>query len=451
VKIDVLSIFPDYLAPLDLSLPGKARAKGLLEVAVHDLRDWTTDRHHTVDDTPYGGGAGMVMKPEPWGAALESIAGGSGSRPTIIFTTPSGEPFTQQVAHELSGHAHLVFACGRYEGIDQRVIEHAATLGTVREISLGDYVLNGGEVAALAITEAVVRLLPGFMGNAESLVEESHADGLLEYPVYTKPASWQGRDVPDVLLSGDHGRIAAWRREQAERRTAERRPDLLPRTGAIGGLADLDVRPAVLADAGEIYTLQRACWLQEMVANPGVEIPALRESLDDVRRGLGEWTVMVAREPVSGRLVGAVRGRVDSHGEWDIGRVMVAPDLQGRGLGRALLEHVEGHGRPRARPPTSLFTGALGRPTTCGCTRSAGLPRADLDPHGTTGRGRAHQAGFLADPIRSGRLDPWSARGQGLPDPSDPDEPRGPAAPHLPQGSAPMPASSSTNRHPSPP
>jgi tRNA (guanine37-N1)-methyltransferase len=352
VRIDVVTIFPDYLAPLGLSLPGKARDKGLLDVAVHDLRQWTTDRHHTVDDTPYGGGAGMVMKPEPWGRALDAVARGA----TIIFTTPSGQPFTQQVAHELSTHEHLVFACGRYEGIDQRVIEHAATVGTVREISLGDYVLNGGEVAALAITEAVVRLLPGFMGNAESLVEESHADGLLEYPVYTKPASWQGRDVPDVLLSGDHQRIAAWRREQARRRTAERRPDLLP-ASAVAGLGDLDVRPAVAADAGELYTLQRACWLQEMEANPGVEIPALRESLDDVRRGLGEWTVRVAREPSSGRLVGAVRGRLDRHGEWDIGRIMVAPDLQGRGLGRALLELVQDLA-PAEVTTYVLFTGA---------------------------------------------------------------------------------------------
>ena len=353
MRIDVVTIFPAYLTPLELSLPGKARDKGLLDVAVHDLRQWTTDRHHTVDDTPYGGGAGMVMKPEPWGRALDAVAAGA----TIIFTTPSGEPFTQAVAHELSGHEHLVFACGRYEGIDQRVIEHAATVGTVREVSLGDYVLNGGEVAALAITEAVVRLLPGFMGNAESLVEESHADGLLEYPVYTKPATWEGREVPEVLLSGDHARIARWRREQAERRTAERRPDLLPATGVVAGLADLDVRPVVAADAGELYTLQRACWLQELEANPGVEIPALRESLDDVRRGLAEWTVMVAREPSSGRLVGAVRGRVDSHGEWDIGRIMVAPDLQGRGLGRALLELVEGLAPPDVTTFV-LFTGA---------------------------------------------------------------------------------------------
>jgi len=202
-------------------------------------------------------------------------------------------------------------------------------------------VLNGGEVAALAVIEAVLRLVPGFMGNAESLVEESHADGLLEYPVYTKPASWEGREVPEVLLSGDHARIAQWRREQAERRTAARRPDLLPPTGVIGGLAELDVRPAVPADAGELFTLQRACWLQELEANPGVDIPALRESLDDVRRGLEGWVVRVVREPSSGRLVGAVRGKVDSHGEWDIGRVMVAPDLQGRGLGRALLELVQ--------------------------------------------------------------------------------------------------------------
>lgn len=353
MRIDVITIFPDYLAPLDLSLPGKARDRGLLDIAVHDLRDWTTDRHHTVDDTPYGGGAGMVMKPEPWGQALDAVAQGA----TIVFTTPSGEPFTQQVAQELSGHEHLVFACGRYEGIDQRVVEHAASIGTVREISLGDYVLNGGEVAALAITEAVVRLLPGFMGNAESLVEESHADGLLEYPVYTKPSSWRGHDVPEVLLSGDHARIAAWRHEQAERRTAERRPDLLAPSGAVAGLADLDVRPAVPADAGELYTLQRACWLQELEANPGVEIPALRESLDDVRRWLGEWTVMVAREPVSGRLVGAVRGRVDRHGEWDIGRIMVAPDVQGRGLGRALLELVEGLAPPEMTTYV-LFTGA---------------------------------------------------------------------------------------------
>jgi tRNA (guanine37-N1)-methyltransferase len=351
VKIDILSIFPDYLAPLELSLPGKARAKGLLDVTVHDLRDWTTDKHHTTDDTPYGGGAGMVMKPEPWGAALDQVATGA----TIIFTTPSGQPFTQAVARELSSHEHLVFACGRYEGIDQRVIEHAATIGTVREISLGDYVLNGGEVAALAITEAVVRLIPGFMGNAESLVEESHEDGLLEYPVYTKPASWRGHDVPDVLLSGDHGRIARWRHEQAVRRTAERRPDLVAAT-SVG--AD-EIRAATPADAGEILTLQLACWVAEQQANPGVEIHAQRETLEDVRRWLGQWTVIVRRR--DGRLIAAARGRVERRGDhagaWDVGRLMVAPDLQGQGLGRDMLERIEA-AAPAGVAAYVLFTGA---------------------------------------------------------------------------------------------
>jgi tRNA (guanine37-N1)-methyltransferase len=225
MRIDVISIFPDYLAPLELSLIGKARDAGLLDVGVHDLRAFTHDRHRTVDDTPYGGGAGMVMKPEPWGEALDAVASPGA---VIVVPTPTGQPFTQSVAEELTRHEHLVFACGRYEGIDQRVMEYAHTRWTVRELSLGDFVLNGGEVAALAIIEAVVRLVPGFMGNPDSLAEESHgADGLLEYPVYTKPASWRGLDVPELLLSGDHARIAAWRRDQAESRTRERRPELL--------------------------------------------------------------------------------------------------------------------------------------------------------------------------------------------------------------------------------
>jgi len=225
VRIDVVTIFPDYLAPLELSLAGKARERGLLDVHVHDLRQWTQDRHRTVDDTPYGGGAGMVMKPEPWGEALDEVLPDGA---TLVVPTPSGVPFTQGLARELAARDRLVFACGRYEGIDQRVVDDAAGRADVREVSIGDYVLNGGEVAALAITEAVVRLLPGFMGNAESLLEESHEDGLLEYPVYTKPASWRGLDVPDVLLSGHHEQIAAWRLAQARRRTEERRPDLLP-------------------------------------------------------------------------------------------------------------------------------------------------------------------------------------------------------------------------------
>lgn len=230
VRIDVVSIFPEYLAPLELSLIGKARQDGILDLQVHDLRSFTTDRHRTVDDTPYGGGAGMVMKPEPWAQALSAVAEAqqdAGRKPVLIVPSPAGERFTQALAYELAEEQHLVFACGRYEGIDERVIEWAQEHFTVRPVSLGDYVLNGGEVAVLAMVEAVGRLLPGVVGNPESLVEESHSDGLLEYPVYTKPSVWRDREVPAVLLSGNHGKIAQWRRHEQYRRTAERRPDLL--------------------------------------------------------------------------------------------------------------------------------------------------------------------------------------------------------------------------------
>jgi tRNA (guanine37-N1)-methyltransferase len=186
MRIDVVTIFPRYLDPLDLSLPGKARERALLDLRVHDLRDWTHDRHRTVDDTPYGGGAGMVMKAEPWGEALDEVLPDGA---VLVVPTPSGTVFTQAAARELAGHDHLVLACGRYEGIDQRVLDHARTRADVRELSIGDYVLNGGEAAALVVIEAVVRLLPGFMGNPESLAEESHDEGLLEYPVFTKPAN----------------------------------------------------------------------------------------------------------------------------------------------------------------------------------------------------------------------------------------------------------------------
>jgi tRNA (guanine37-N1)-methyltransferase len=231
VRIDVLSIFPSYFDGLTLSLLGKALESGIIDLRVRDLRDWAFDRHRTVDDTPYGGGAGMVMKPEPWGLALDEVAGSSqeqgAERPTIIFPSPAGEVFTQKTARQLATREHLVFGCGRYEGIDERVFEYAADLGEVRLISLGDYVLNGGEVATMAMIEAIGRLIPGVVGNPESLVEESHEDGLLEYPSYTKPASWLDRSVPDVLLSGNHGAIARWRREQQLERTRRRRPDLL--------------------------------------------------------------------------------------------------------------------------------------------------------------------------------------------------------------------------------
>jgi tRNA (guanine37-N1)-methyltransferase len=227
VRIDIVTIFPAFFDVLDVSLLGKARAQGLLDVRSHDLREFTHDRHRTVDDTPYGGGAGMVMRPDPWGEALDAVLHGA-DEAVVVFPSPAGERFTQAVAHELALEQHLVFACGRYEGIDQRVVEHTATRARVRELSLGDYVLNGGEVAALAMIEAIARLVPGVIGNPASLDEESHSDGLLEYPSYTKPASWRGLDVPPVLLSGNHGEIAKWRRAQQEERTRRVRPDLLP-------------------------------------------------------------------------------------------------------------------------------------------------------------------------------------------------------------------------------
>jgi tRNA (guanine37-N1)-methyltransferase len=354
VRVDVVSIFPEYLAPLRLSLAGKAQDSGVLDVRVHDLRDWTHDRHRTVDDTPYGGGAGMVMRPEPWGEALDALATEGA---VLVVPTPSGEPFTQAVAAELATVEHLVFACGRYEGIDQRVLDEAATRMTVREVSLGDYVLNGGEVAALVVTEAVARLLPGFMGNPDSLTEESHGEGgLLEYPVYTKPASWRGHDVPPVLLSGDHARIAAWRHEQAVRRTAARRPDLLhpSRTLTVAGIQDAEVRTATPSDAGELLTLQLACWVREAQANETLDIPPLREDLAAVQAWLGTWTTFVVRSGT--RLVAAVRGRLEGD-TWEVGRLMVAPDLRGRGLGRWLLGHVESAAPGEARR-VSLVTGA---------------------------------------------------------------------------------------------
>lgn len=235
--VDVVTIFPDYLAPLGVSLMGKAQERGLLQVRLHDLRTWTSDVHRTVDDSPYGGGPGMVMKPEPWGAALDALleAGGPSDAPVLLVPTPSGTPFTQALALELSAEPWLAFACGRYEGIDARVLEDAAQRFRVLEVSLGDYVLAGGEVAVLVVVEAVARLLPGVLGNAESHRDDSFAPGamqaLLEGPVYTRPPVWRGLEVPAVLQSGDHARIAQWRREQALARTADRRPDLAGRAG----------------------------------------------------------------------------------------------------------------------------------------------------------------------------------------------------------------------------
>ncbi|GAB2450157.1 tRNA (guanine37-N1)-methyltransferase [Conyzicola lurida] len=225
MRIDIISIFPEFFGVLDISLLGKAREKGIIDLGVHNLRDFAHDRHRTVDDTPYGGGAGMVMKPEPWGEAFDEVLTDASS--VVIFPSPAGERFTQATARELALEPHLVFGCGRYEGIDQRVIAHTSTRARVREVSLGDYVLNGGEVAVMAMIEAIGRLVPGVVGNPESLTEESHEDGLLEYPSYTKPGVWRDLEVPPVLLSGNHGAIAAWRHEQQLERTRRVRPDLL--------------------------------------------------------------------------------------------------------------------------------------------------------------------------------------------------------------------------------
>jgi len=230
MRLDVVTIFPDYLAPLRQSLLGKAIERGQVQVGVHDLRRWTDDVHRTVDDTPYGGGPGMVMRPEPWGRALDELAPPGGPQPRLIVPSPAGTPFTQAAAARLAAEPWLMFACGRYEGIDARVAEYAAQRMPVEEISLGDYVLSGGEVAVLVIAEAVSRLLPGVLGNERSAVEDSFAaghEGLLEPPAYTKPASWRGLEVPPILLSGNHAAIAAWRAQRSRERTAQRRPDLL--------------------------------------------------------------------------------------------------------------------------------------------------------------------------------------------------------------------------------
>ncbi len=228
LRFDLISIFPEYLSPLKLSLLGKAQDKGLLAINIYDLRDQTTDVHHSVDDTPYGGGAGMVMSPVAWGDAIDQISSDA-DQIDLVILTPAGKKFNQKMAYEFSKSKQIIFACGRYEGIDARVGKYYMQQKNfkVHEISIGDYVLGGGEVAAMVIIEAVARLLPGVLGNPDSLKEESHSiagnkdESLVEYPNYTKPASWRGLDVPEILLSGNHGEIAKWRRSEAERRTRE--------------------------------------------------------------------------------------------------------------------------------------------------------------------------------------------------------------------------------------
>jgi tRNA (guanine37-N1)-methyltransferase len=269
MRIDIITIFPEYFGPLSVSLIGKAAKRGDITFAVHDLRNWTYDVHHTVDDSPFGGGPGMVMKPEPWGEALDAVAP-PGADPLLLIPTPAGVPFTQQQAARYAAEPWLIFACGRYEGIDGRVADDARSRMRVEEVSIGDYVLAGGEPAVLVMTEAVGRLLPGVLGNAESVADDSFGfggssggpmAGLVEGPAYTRPRVWRDQEVPPVLLSGDHGAIARWRRDSALRRTAQNRPDLVARlldpesAGTDAGAADLQGRLSdhdreVLSQAG---------------------------------------------------------------------------------------------------------------------------------------------------------------------------------------------------------
>jgi tRNA (guanine37-N1)-methyltransferase len=272
MRVDVVTIFPDYFGPasgvggpLGVSLIGKAAARGDVNFHIHDLRQWAMDVHHTVDDTPFGGGPGMVMKADVWGTALDAIppVEPAATVPRLVVPTPSGVPFSQERALAYAGERHLVFACGRYEGIDSRVVADARSATAVDEVSIGDYVLAGAEAAVCVILEAVGRLLPGVLGNEQSAADDSFGGGageegdpmrgLLEGPVYTRPRSWRGREVPSVLLSGDHKAIARWRRDEALRRTAAVRPDLVSRmvSGAGGGAGILDARDrTVLAEAG---------------------------------------------------------------------------------------------------------------------------------------------------------------------------------------------------------
>jgi tRNA (guanine37-N1)-methyltransferase len=224
VKIDVITIFPKIVeAGLAEGVVGRARTAGLLDIVVHNLRDFTTDKHHVVDDVPFGGGPGMVMKPEPFFAALGAIRARRGTPDAVILMSPAGERFTQQGAQRLAALGHIVLLCGRYEGIDERVREALAT----EEISIGDYVLSGGEVPALVVIDVVARLRPGVVGDDQSVEADSFTRGLLDYPHYTRPAEYEGRPVPEVLLSGHHAEIRRWRRETALQRTQQRRPDLL--------------------------------------------------------------------------------------------------------------------------------------------------------------------------------------------------------------------------------
>jgi tRNA (guanine37-N1)-methyltransferase len=398
MRIDVVSIFPEYLAPLRLSLVGKAVDNGLVTLGVHDLRQWTHNRHRTVDDTPYGGGAGMVMRPEPWGEALDALAT---PQTRLVLLTPAGRTFSQTTAYELAGEDHLVLACGRYEGIDARVAQAAAATMRVDEVSIGDYVLNGGEAAALVLIEAVVRLLPGVIGNPESLHAESHSaqhEGLLEGPVYTKPPHWRGLEVPEVLLGGHHAKIAEWRREQALARTRQHRPDLLPAT--VEGLVVTTASPQ---DAGELLTVQRAAFLTEARLNGTLDLPPLTETLVELTECIENETVLVAR--MRGRLVAAVRGRAEPGHRWYVSRLVVAPDLAAQGIGSMMMDLIENQA-PRDAAAIELITGA-GSVRNHGFYRRRGYVETErtVDPAGVP-------VVVMERPVPAAEPDPGSAAGQ---------------------------------------
>ncbi len=273
MRIDIITIFPEYFAPLGVSLIGKAAERGDIQFGVHDLRTWTHDAHHSVDDAPFGGGPGMVMRPEPWGEALDALIP-SGRPARLVLPSPAGVPFTQETATEYARESHLVFGCGRYEGIDARVAAEARARMPVDEVTIGDYVLAGGEPAVLVMIEAVCRLLPGVMGNADSASDDSFGGGagpmagLVEGPAYTRPRVWRGREVPPVLLSGDHAAIARWRRDAALRRTAANRPDLAARL-ASGPGETATARPGSAAAERMRLAAQLDARDRQVLSDPG--------------------------------------------------------------------------------------------------------------------------------------------------------------------------------------
>lgn len=388
MRFDLVSIFPQFFDVLDLSLMGKAKESGALTIAVHDLRDWTEDRHRTVDDTPYGGGAGMVMRADIWGKAIDDIVADSGCR-VLAVPTPSGKPLTQEDVRKLARADQIMVACGRYEGIDQRVVDHYRSAGDldVFEYSIGDYVLNGGEVAGLVLVESIARLLDGFMGNPESLTEESFEGNVVEYPTYTRPAQWRGLDVPEVLQGGNHAAIDAWRRAKSLERTARVRPDLIRQTdpqslstadrevlARYGWLAARDasqwdhvtVRPATLNDVEGIahvaaVTFPDACPpevtveaqrehiennLSEGVIASWINSPRHRVMVADFHGQIAAYTMVELFEPGEGP--DDVPHDIIEPAPTYFSKIYTLPQWRGSGLSGAIFEAAIDDARPHA-------------------------------------------------------------------------------------------------------